>query len=118
MDPPRWKRRIGVHCVGLLTSTKKQERQIQRWMEAVDGQLTFIDEEIGKVLTSGHGFGRVRDGSLAPLVNILLRMELNAPDGVILGFDAGDESQSVIVLRRGGDVVEAVQTGGGEVVRC
>lgn len=44
-------------------------------------------------------------------------MELDAPDGIILSFHAGYESESVIIFRRGSDVVELVQSRGREVLR-
>ena len=78
---------------------------------------TLIDEEIGKVLGGGDICGRVRNGRLGPLEEVLLRVELDTPERIILGFDAGDERQSVVILRRGADVVEPVQSGRRKVLR-
>ena len=91
-----------------------EENERKKMMEEVG---TLIDEEIGKVLGGGDICGRVRNGRLAPLEEDLLRVELDTPERIILGFDAGDERQSVVILRRGADVVEPVQSGRRKVLR-
>ena len=63
--------------------------------------ITLIDEEIGKIQAGLYCARRVRHGSQigTPLIDVLLRMKLYAPNRIVDGFDGGHKLETVVVRR-------------------
>lgn len=73
--------------------------------------ITLTDEEIGEIQAGLDCTRRVRHRSQigAPFVDVLLRMELHAPNGIVDGFDGGHKLQTVVIRRGGQRSVKFVQ---------
>jgi len=96
------------------TSCRHKTRVIYliiKWRNKGPLLFTLIDEEIGEIQGGLYGARRVRHRRQigAPFVDVLLRMELDAPNGVVDGFDGGHKLETVVVRRGGQRSVEFVQ---------
>lgn len=60
---------------------------------------TFVDDEFGEIQTGLDGRRSMRDGRVfdSPFVHVLLRMELDAPERIVDGFNRGYKLQTVVV---------------------